>query len=482
MTDSHSQTTRPLLLRGSERGLILFIASLGGFLVTFMSSSVNVALPLIESEFHVSAVLLSWLSLSYVLVSAACLLPLGRLADMHGRMRVYVFSQALFVVFSIASGFAPSALVLLVLRALNGIALASGSVTATSLVILAYPPEARGRALGVNIAGVYLGLTLGPVLGGLIIHNLGWRSLFFISGALSLITVTLPLYRLRGIEWREPRTARFDVVGSIAYAVPLIAVLLGFSFLPGVLGVGLIVAGLIGLAGFLVWESRVADPLLNVGLLRGNRVFGFSNVATLINYSASSAMLFLMSLYLQYNRGLNPQTAGFVLVTGTFVQVVAAPFAGRLADRMEARYVATTGMVICFFGLLGLSFVGLSTPYLYVIAMLCLVGLGTALFATPNTHAIVSSVETRFVGVATATIAMMRQAGMSMSIGFAALVLAVEIGRHDIGPADYPGLLTSVHITFLVFTALCAVGAAFSMVGPRRGDATNPLSAGRPAD
>lgn len=225
---------------------------------------------------------------------------------------------------------------------------------------------------------------------------------------------------------------------------------------------------------FLWWETRAADPLLNVGLLRRNRVFTFSNLATFVNYSSTSAMLFLMSLYLQYNRGLNAQTAGLVLVTGTAIQVISAPLAGRLADRLEARYVASGGMVVSVLGLLGLSFLGSATPYWYIIAMLCVMGVGIALFATPNTHVVMGSVEARWVGVASATLATMRQAGMNMSMGVATLVIALLVGRQEIGPANQPQLLTSVRIVFLVCTALCVLGVGASLVGGtrRQGDAT----------
>ena len=312
---------------------MLFIASFGGFLVTFLSSGINVALPLIGDEFHVSAVTLSWVSASYILVAAATLLPMGRVADMFGRKRMFIWGMVIFSAFSLGSAFAPSAPILLVLRALHGIGLALGSVTSVALVSLAYPAEVRGRALGICTAAIYLGLTVGPVLGGFIVHNLGWRSMFLIVGGLALVNVALPLWKLRHVEWREARTSRFDYVGSVAYGISLTAVLIGFSALPGAAGAVLIPAGIAGLALFLLWESRVADPLLNVGLLRHSRVFAFSNVATLVGYAANSAMLFLMSLYLQYNRGLNAQKAGLVLVTGTFVQVLVAPLAGRLADR-----------------------------------------------------------------------------------------------------------------------------------------------------
>ncbi len=308
-----------------NRTMILVVATLGGFLVAFMMSAVNVALPLIESEFNVSAVMLGWISLSYMLVGAATLLPAGRIADLYGRMRLFIWGMIVFTVISFASAFAPSAGILIALRAVHGLGLAIGGATSTALVILAYPPASRGRALGLNVAGIYMGLTLGPVLGGLIIHNLGWRGLFLVVGALGLVNVGLPLWKLRHVDWREPKRAHFDVLGSVGYALSLTAVLLGFSLLPDIAGAILVAAGIAGLAAFLWWETRAADPLLDVDLLRRNRVFAFSNAAAFISYSATFAMVFVMSLYLQYNRGLDPQTAGLVLVTGTFVQAALSP-------------------------------------------------------------------------------------------------------------------------------------------------------------
>jgi len=448
--------------------MVLAVSSLGGFLVTFMSSSINIALPLIEEEFGMSAVMLSWVPMAYILVSGASLLPLGRVADLYGRVRLFGWGMVVFALMSFASAFAPSVAVLLTFRAIHGLGLAIGAAVSTALVVLAYPPRSRGKALGLSVACVYLGVTLGPVLGGLIVHNLGWRALFLVVGAIAVIDVVLPFWKLRGIEWREPKTGRFDILGSVLYAAALTALLLGFSFLPGVSGAVLLAAGMGGIALFLWWESRAEDPLLDVGLLRRNRVFGFSSLAAMIQYSATSAMVFLMSLYLQYTRGLNAQTAGLVLVTGTFLQAIMSPMVGRLADRVEPRYLSASGMVVCVVGLFGLSFLGTTTPYWYVILMVCVVGGGVALFATPNTHAIMGSVETRSVGVASATVAMMRQAGMSMSQGVATLVLAVEVGRQAIQPTDYPQVLKSAQITFLIFTVFCLIGIGTALVGQRR--------------
>ena len=447
---------------------ILFVATFGGFLVTFMSSSVNVALRSIGEDFSASAVMISWLSLSMILVSGAILLPVGRLADLHGRVRFFQLSMAIFAVSCLASAFAPSAPVLLALRMLSGVSLAIGSVTSSALVILAYPVESRGKALGLNVGGIYLGLTVGPVLGGLIIHNLGWHSLFLIVGAAALVNTAIPVWRLKGIEWREPKSGPFDLLGSLLYAVGLTTLLLGFSLLPRSAGALLVGVGVAGLAGFLWWETRAADPLLSIDLLRGNRVFLYSNVAVLINYAATSAMVFLMSLYLEYNRGLDPQKAGLVLIAGAFFQTVFSPVAGRLSDRVEARYVASAGMVFCALGLLALVFLGETTPYWYVVGALGLLGLGVAFFATPIIHAIMGCVDKSRVGMASATVAAMRQAGMNMSMGVATLVIALVVGQVEIVPGTYPQLLTSIRLTFLIFTVLCVAGIVLALAGPRR--------------
>jgi EmrB/QacA subfamily drug resistance transporter len=458
----------------SQQTMVLAVTTLAGFVSTFMGSAVNIALPLIGSEFRASAVTLGWIPLAYLLAAGAVLMPVGRISDLYGRKRVFVLGTIVFTVVAFASALAPSAPVLIVLRIFQGLGAALMFATLTAMITLAYPPETRGRALGLNVAGIYLGLTLGPVLGGIIIHNLGWRALFYMVGALGVINWALPVWKLRGVDWREPKQARFDVIGSAVYALALSALLLGFSWLPGLLGVLLIVAGVAGLSAFLWWETRAADPVLNVDLLRRNRVFAFSNAAAFINYAATFAMTFLMSLYLQYTRGLDPQTAGLVLVAGTFVQAAFSPVAGRLADRVQARLVASAGMALCVVGLLAFVFLGNETPYWYIITMLCVLGLGFAFFSSPITHTIMGSVEKRYLGVASATLGTMRLSGQSISMGLATLVLAIVVGRHVIGPGDYPHLLTSVRISFAIFTVLCVLGVAASLVGPRAEEGAMP--------
>jgi EmrB/QacA subfamily drug resistance transporter len=461
-------TVNLISMKRSQEGLILASVTTSGFLTTFVTSGVNVALPEMARELKLSAVMISWVSLSFILAAGALLMPMGRVADLRGRKTIYLIGLSGFTVFCLASAVAPNALVLLLTRAFQGLSTAFLYSTTVALVTLSYPPERRGRALGLQVSGVYLGLTIGPMLGGIITENLGWRALFAVVGALGLANMALSIWKFRGLEWKEPRTARFDIRGSVLWALALSALLIGFSYLPDVVGGVLIAIGVVGILTFFVSEGRAPDPILNVDLLRRNRVFAFSNIASFVNYAATAAMTFLMSLYLQYNRGLDAQMAGFVLVTGTALQAAVSPLAGRLADRLEARYVAAAGMALCAVGLLGFVFLGENTRYWQVIIILCVLGLGFGLFASPIIHAIMGSVDKRFVGTATATSATMRVSGQSISMGIATLVLAVMVGRHEIAPADYPHLLASIRVTFAIFVAMCAGGLVASLIGPSR--------------
>ena len=452
----------------STQRVLLATVTATGFLTAFSMSGVNVALEQIASEFELSAVAISWITLSVILTTGALLMPMARVADYRGRKLVYNVGLAGFALTCLASAAAPNGAVLILTRALQGVAAALLFSTTVAMVTLSYPPESRGRALGLQVAGVYLGITLGPVLGGIITENLGWRGLFIVVGAVSVVNLVAPLRSLRGLEWREPKTAPFDIWGSIVWVCALSALIIGFSYLPTAVGYVLIAIGVVGLVGFVRLEGRAADPILNVDLFRRNRVFASANAALFINYSATTAMAFLISLYLLYIRGLGAQAAGFVLVTGPFVQAAVSPLAGRLADRVEPRFIASAGMALCVVGLLAFSFLQEATPYGYVIAVLCVLGLGFGLFASPIIHTVMGSVDRRYVSVAAATSSTMRLSGQSFSLGIAALVLAVVVGRHEITAADHVHLLTSIRITFLIFTVLCVIGVAASLVGPGR--------------
>ena len=202
-------------------------------------------------------------------------------------------------------------------------------------------------------------------------------------------------------------------------------------------------------------------------------MFAFANGAVFVNYAATAAMSLLMSYYLIVDRGLSQAVAGLLISAGSLVQAMFSPLAGRLADRFTARYVASAGMGLCVLGLFALIFLGSTTPYWYIVAALCVLGLGFAFFSTPITYTIMGSVDKSRVGIASATISAMRQAGMNLGLGLATMLIAVYIGPLKLeyeNEAVHAPLLTTIRISFIIFTALCAVGIAASLVGPRRGE------------
>jgi len=444
-------------------GHVLLVNSMAMWIAAFMTTSINIALPSIQTELHLGAVALGWLPLAYILCTAVFLVPFGKIADLFGRRLVYLAGLTVFSLSSLALVFANSYLPLVGFRAGQGMGGAMMFAGSTAMITLAFPPERRGRAMGINVAIVYLGQTMGPIVGGVIVYNIGWRSLFLVAGCYGLLNLSLDFWLLRRAEWKEEGAAGFDWAGSLAYAVSLSAFLLGLSWLPEPRGVILAVAGIAGLGLFVWWETRARAPVVEVRLFRHNRVFAFSNMAALISYAALWAMSFLMSLYLQFIKGLNAQTAGLVLIAGVALQASMSPLAGRLSDRVQPRWVASGGMALCVVGLLSFSFLQTATPYWRIVATLCVLGIGYAFFSTPNQSSIMGSVERRYVGVASASLGTMRMIGQAISIGVATLVLAAIVGRHDIRPADYPNLLTAVRITFAVMTVLCVVGVAASL-------------------
>jgi EmrB/QacA subfamily drug resistance transporter len=458
----------PLPARDEARPAhVLLVNSMAMWMCAFITPAINVALPSIQRQFNLGPVALGWLPLAYLLAAAAFLVPFGRAADLWGRRLIFVLGLVVFALSSLALIFAGSYASLVAFRSGQGLGAAMMFAGSAAMVTLAYAPEVRGRAMGMLTAVIYLGSTMGPALGGVIVSNAGWRALFVVTAVIGFATLGLDLWLLGRAEWKEVGETGFDWKGSLIYILALAAFLFGLSNLPNVTAAVATAVGVLGLALFIVLESRVRKPVLDVHLFRQNRVFAFSNVAALVNYSAVWAMAFLLSLYLQYIKGLSAQTAGAVLIAGVAVQALISPFAGRLADRYQPRWVASGGMMLCAFALFLFSFLRTGTPYWYIIASLCVLGLGFGLFSSPNQTSIMGSVTRPQVGIASASLGTMRLVGQAVSIAVATLVLGAVMGRHEIQPADNPNLLVSIRILFGFFTALCVAGIFTSLARGR---------------
>jgi MFS family permease len=337
-------------------------------------------------------------------------------------------------------------------------------ITGTGVAILtsAYPAGEKGKAIGISVAAVYIGLSVGPFLGGLMTQYVGWRSIFYINIPLGIFIALVSVRKLK-VEWADARGERFDLVGSVVYGIALFSLVFGLTQIPALSSLGLIVFGVVAATLFVVWEMRVQFPVFNVNLLIRNRAFAFSNVAALISYSATFAVTLLLSIYLQSVRGFSPEIAGVILVAQPIVQAAVSPVAGRLSDRVEPRVVASIGMGMTTVGLAPFIFLTATTPIPLVIASLAILGFGFGLFSSPNTNAVMSSVESRFYGLASGTVATMRTIGQVVSVALVELIFALIIGQEVITPSSSQLFLQSNQLAFLLFTVLCFFGIFASL-------------------
>ncbi len=459
-----------------SKGVALLVATMASFFTPFTASSVNIALPKIGEEFSMSAVALGWVATSYLLAAAMFLVPFGRIADIHGRKKVLTSGMIVYTAASLLSALAPSAFLLICFRVLQGIGAAMLFGTGIAILTSVFPAKERGKVLGINVASVYIGLSLGPTLGGIMTQHFGWRSIFLVTLPMGVAIIVAVLWKLKG-EWAEAKGEKFDLIGAIIYAPALAAIMYGFSSLPAITGGWLIGVGTLGILAFIRRETKVKSPVLNLSLFSHNTVFSFSSLAALINYSATFAVGFLLSLYLQYIKGLRPDQAGLVLIAQPLVQAVLSPFAGRLSDRIEPRVIASVGMALTTIGLVLLTVLKENTGLTFITATLVLLGLGFALFSSPNTNAIMSSVERKFYGVASGTVGTMRLTGQMLSLGIVMMVLALYVGREQITPAYYPLFLKSVKTAFTIMAILCLGGIFASLA---RGKVRVTHNSGKP--
>ncbi len=443
------------------------VAALSSFLAPFMGFSVTVAMPSIGSEFSMDAVLLGWIATAYSLVAAMFLIPFGKAGDIYGRKKVFTYGMAVYTVASLLCALAPSGNLLIAFRVLQGIGSTMIFGTGVAILTSVFPVQERGKALGMNVAATYLGLSLGPVLGGFLTGYFGWRSIFVANVPIGLVVIALVLWKLRP-EWAEAKGETLDVVGSAVYAISLAAAMYGFSQLPAPLGIGLTLVGLLGLGLFIWWETSVDSPVLNVNMFKRNAAFTFSNLAALINYCATTAVGFLLSLYLQYIKGMTPRDAGLILVAQPIVMAILSPVAGRLSDKIESRTIASVGMGLTAVGLVLLTFLNEQTTLGFIRFSLIVLGSGFGLFSSPNINAIMSSAERRFYGVASAVLGTMRLVGQTLGMGIITLVFALYIGQVEITPRIYPLFLTSVKTVFVISAALCFAGIFASLARGKR--------------
>jgi EmrB/QacA subfamily drug resistance transporter len=446
-----------------NRTLLLIITMVANFFNPFTGSAVNIALPKIAAEMNLNAVAMSWVTMAYLLSSAVLLVPMGKIADKWGRKKIFMWGNVLFMLASFVCAFSKTGGFLIVTRFLQGFGGSMMVSTSMAILMSAFPVKDRGKVIGINVASVYLGLSAAPVLGGILTQYLGWRSLFLINGFVSVF-VALAIYFAIRTEWKEEKAGLFDWKGVFLYVPSLTMLMYGFSKLPETFALILTLAGLVGLFFFIKMEMKITNPVFEVSLFKKNLVFAFANLSAFINYAATYAVTFVLSLYLQYAKHLSPRDAGMLLVAQPALMALVSVFSGRWSDRFNARLLSSVGMAISVVGLVMMSFLTTESTNTYILIALAVLGLGFGLFSSPNTNVVMSSAGHEYFGVASATLATMRNIGMMFSMAIATLSVHTFIGNRSLGDATIHDFMTGSKMIFLLFSFLCLLGVftAFS--------------------
>ena len=448
-------------LSESQRRIALVMVLINAFTTPLMLSAVNVALPHIATDLALDAVVLSWIPMAYLMASAMFLFLFGRLADVYGRKRIFLIGTTMVVVTSLYASITSNGTELLIARFAQGVSAAMLYATQVAIVSSIYPPQKRGHVVGMTVSMIYLGLCFGPLLGGFLIDGFGWRSAFLLHIPLAVIVIILGVFIVDG-DWHGVKDTKIDFTSAIIYAAGIACLCYSVTELPNPKAIVSMILCLLLFAWFIKLQYSVATPLLDVRLLFSNRIFQFSCAASLIIYTATFANVVLVSLYLQYLKDFSATVAGMIMMIQPLVMAIFSPLTGKLSDKLEPRYISTTGMALTLIGLVLLSLLTEDSVLIYLIMALALTGLGFSLFSPPNVNAIMSSVEKRYFGSATAVLATMRIVGQLSSMILVAMIFSIVLGNVEISEQYYPELERSIRTCFTIAASLCVIGMLFS--------------------
>ena len=435
------------------------------------SNIVLISLPTIGRELPgTSATTLLWILLGYSLLTAVVLLNFGRLSDMFGRVRLYVLGFAIFTVGSLMCGFSQTGVELVTFRLVQ--AVGAGFLFSNSAAIItdAFPPNERGRALGVNQVSIVVGAVSGLVLGGIITSTIGWRWIFFVNVPIGLVATVRARVDLHELAKPEARP-RIDWVGNLVFAGGLTLLLLGVTLgglgqIPDPEAITASISGIALLGTFVLIESRERSPMLDLGLFR-NPQFTLSAFSMLLNALARGAFTFILVFYLQGPpRYLDPFTAGLYLVPVSASLATLGPISGWLSDHYGPRPFLILGLLTSAAGFLWLATIGPSDTFLQLTPPLILVGAGMGLFASPNRAALMTAVPPTRRGVASGIGTTFVNTGATISLGITLLVMTSVLPRSAIQAiflgtvrpgTTFPaaaGFLNSIHWIFIVSALL----------------------------
>lgn len=444
----------------------LFVAMVTSFMAPFMSAALNLSVTDISTQFNAPVGISTWVVNAYTLSTAAFSACMGSLADLRGRRKMILVGCIAFAATSALCALSPSIYLLVAFRFLTGISAAVVLAANVPLMLLYFTPQVKGRTLGISVSAVFVGLALGPTLGGVLNDTLGWRAIFVLGIVLSMLAFA---FCLRLKDDSKEASASFDHRGNTLYVIAIMLLMLGLTELTTQQwGPLVLCAGVLVLVVFVLFEWRCERPMLHVRLFANSRAYGFSNLATMLNFAAVFAVSYTMAIYLQNVKGLDAAVAGLILIAQPLAQVVLAPVSGRLSDRFAPAAIATVGVALCTCSLGMLLTLNADTPLWFIVTALVVLGIGLGAFSAPNNNAILSCVDRSHYSEANATVSTMRGIGQTASLAFASLMLSSSLGSTIFSESD-PQVLTAAiaQIMFVCFV-LSVLTIAASLVRNKR--------------
>lgn len=431
-------------------------------MIPFMGSALITAVADIGVELNMGVTAAGGIVSTYVLTTAVLLLPVSRLADSLGYLRTLFLGSVTYVVTMILCTMVNSSEMLLTMRVLEGAAGAFIACSGMTLLSLYFPPEDRGKAMGINTFMIYTGLSLGPVIGGFLNSRFGWRSIFWFGTALS--TAVLVFFITRRMPFEKFKRVKIDVNGNILYIAATTLFFAGFS-MNSRIGFTMAAAGVVCYAVFFFYERGRENPLLDTELFTHNAVFALSNLSSLLNYMSASAVLFLVSLELRLSFGYDTSHIGLVLLAQSLAMTITAPLAGRYSDRHPTSLISAYGMGLISLMLLMMAFAAGWDNVYFIVPIQFFIGIGFGMFAPANNKVIMNSVEKKYYSTASSVLASMRLFGQTLSIALSVLVISVFAGNIKVEHLKPEELTHGLKAVYLVFAAISFIGAVTSAYG-----------------
>lgn len=458
-------------MKSNFETIVIFVSFITSFFAVFLSNGIIIGVPSIAQDFAMNNVIQNWVPTIFFLVVAVFTVPAGQISGKFGVKKSLLAGIMVFLIGSIGACLSFSTESFLIFRMMQGAGVAFLNVSAMAMVVHAVAPKNRGKALGFTVTGVYLATSLSPVICGFLVHNLGWRSMFYFVIPFLVLCIILMVTKIPN-EWKTYQNDKIDKVGSVLYGIGILCFIYGFTTLITSYGKILTVMGIILLIIFGWYELKQKSPVFNMNLFK-NKKFTSSNIAALCSYLAIMVVTTILNYHFQYVRGWDAQMSGMILIITPIIMAIMAPNSGRLSDKIHPQKLAATGIGIAAVALAILTFLTGDTPLYVVIVAMILQGIGMGLFSSPNMNAIMSSVPPKDAPTASASQATMRTIGQTMSLGLLTLIFAWVMGNLELAPQYASMIVQASQIICLICTVACVLAVFASLVGIKSSDKFN---------